>query len=62
MSSFALTYNGFMELGRDRIVQEILARLESTAGGEKVVRVKEAAKNERFQAATGYIICHLYVT
>ena len=51
-----------MELGRDRIVQEILARLESTAGGEKVVRVKEAAKNERFQAATGYIICHLYVT
>ncbi|MBN2595125.1 MAG: transcription-repair coupling factor [Sedimentisphaerales bacterium] len=30
----------FMELGRDRTVQEILARLESAAGKEKVVRVE----------------------
>ena len=29
-----------MELGRDRTVQEILTRLESAAGGEKVVRVE----------------------
>ena len=29
-----------MELGRDRNVQEILARLESAAGGEKAVRVE----------------------
>jgi transcription-repair coupling factor (superfamily II helicase) len=29
-----------MELGRDRTVQEILARLESAADGEKVVRVE----------------------
>jgi len=40
VSSFALTYNGFMKLGRDRTVQEILTRLESTAGGEKAVRVE----------------------
>jgi transcription-repair coupling factor (superfamily II helicase) len=37
---FALTYNVFMELGRDRTVQEILTRLESAADGEKVVRVE----------------------
>jgi len=29
-----------MELGRDRIVQEILARLESAVGGEKAVKVE----------------------
>ncbi|OHB82989.1 MAG: transcription-repair coupling factor [Planctomycetes bacterium RBG_19FT_COMBO_48_8] len=40
VSWFALTYNGFMELGRDRIVQEILARLESAAGREKAVMVE----------------------
>jgi transcription-repair coupling factor (superfamily II helicase) len=38
VSWFALTYNGFMELGRDRTVQEILTRLAS-ATGEKVVKV-----------------------
>jgi len=59
VSLFALTYNGFMELGRDRAVQEILVRLEGTADGEKVVRVK---RNGRSQTATGYIVCNLYVT
>jgi transcription-repair coupling factor (superfamily II helicase) len=40
VSWFVLAYNGFMELGRDRTVQEILARLESAADGEKVVKVE----------------------
>ena len=40
VSWFALAYNGFMELGRDRVVQEILARLESSAGSEKAVMVE----------------------
>src|SRR4030042_1230726 len=40
VSLSALTYNSFMELGRDRTVQWILARLESAAGGEKGVRVE----------------------
>jgi len=40
VSWFGLAYNGFMELGRDRTVQEILARLGSAAEGEKVVKVE----------------------
>ena len=40
VSWFALTYNGLMELGRDRIVQEILTRLESAAGSEEAVMVE----------------------
>jgi len=37
---FVLSTMVFMELGRDRTVQEILARLESAAGGRKAVRVE----------------------
>jgi transcription-repair coupling factor (superfamily II helicase) len=39
VSSFALAYNGFMELGRDRTVQEIISRLEKT-GSTGAVKVE----------------------
>jgi transcription-repair coupling factor (superfamily II helicase) len=40
VSFFALAYNGSMKLGRDRTVQEILARLENAAGNGEVVKVE----------------------